>query len=246
MYDIKVLEYDPRFYEDFSLLEKVANHLYTIGIKPSDYTGPMKILIDGNDKVLMGKLVIHLNNQKLEFTSSHHNAGDYPGVYNELFHSFLNCIENQEAIIGAYNTSKKNAYATKSVEIREDAKHVGWADLTINGIKGFFTDVRINKETIPAFFNVYEVADNGPNCDLMIYCEHVQSRFCGTFISMDELPIHDKTIMIGYIKSANNYTIQYPGNDLSFDDILKLTIKEEKDEEEEGQGQEVSQKDEND
>jgi hypothetical protein len=236
MYDIKVLEYDPRFYEDFSLLEKVANHLYTIGIKPSNYTGPMKILIDGNDKVLMGKLVIHLNNQKLEFTSSHHNAGDYPGVYNELFHTFLNCIENQEAIIGAYNTSKKNAYATKSVEIREDAKHVGWVELTINEVKGYFTDARINKDTIPAFFNVYEIGDDYPNCEVKIYCEHIESRFCGTFISMVKLPMHDLINTLGYVESPKDLNIKYSLNqydDLSFDDILKSTIKEEKDNEEE-------------
>jgi hypothetical protein len=206
----------------------------------------MKIEIDGNQDELIGKLTVQLCGQVLRFTTSTHKAEDYSGVYNELFHSFLNCIENKEAIIDVYNTSKNNAYATKGVEVREDAKHVGWADLTINEIKGFFTDVRINKDTIPAFFNVYEIADNGPNCDFMVYCEHVEYGFCGTFISMDELPIHDPSIMIGYIKNTNNYTIQYPGNDLSFDDILKSTIKEEteEDEEEEGQRQEVSQRDE--
>lgn len=89
--------------------------------------------------------------------------------------------------------------------MRYDARKEHWMPMEIRGVHGYFSDVRIDRKTVPEPFHIWELAD--ADCDGMPcrYRPAVLVNFFGTFITTEELPIDDKEDHTGYIDSADEW-----------------------------------------
>lgn len=73
---------------------------------------------------------------------------------------------------------------------RLNAKDVGWIGMEICGVSGFFSDMRILRESVPKDFIMYELRDEN---DGMVwqYKSGILVNFMGTFICKQPLPEGD-------------------------------------------------------
>lgn len=80
-----------------------------------------------------------------------------------------------------------------------------WTPMVIRGVKGYFSDVRIERNTIPEEFNIWELADADSNGEPCRYRPGILVNFYGTFITTGELPVDDPTYKAGYIESDDDW-----------------------------------------
>lgn len=59
-----------------------------------------------------------------------------------------------------------------------------WNEMTIKGTDGYFCGLRIDRDTIPTQFNVYELAGDSNPCR---YANSILNDFFGTFITTQKL-----------------------------------------------------------
>ncbi len=84
--------------------------------------------------------------------------------------------------------------------MRLDAKTEQWMPMEIRNVRGWFNDMRIDRDTIPQGYHFWELADE--DCD-GIPCRYrpgILVNFYGTFITKGELPIDDEEYQSGYME----------------------------------------------
>ncbi len=84
--------------------------------------------------------------------------------------------------------------------MRYDAKTERWMPMEIRGIKGFFSDVRIDRDTVPDVFRFWELADGDSDGMPCRYRPGILVNFFGTFITTGDLPVDDEKSQSGYIE----------------------------------------------
>lgn len=104
--------------------------------------------------------------------------------------------------------------------MRSDARKEYWDTMNIKGVNGYFSDIRIDRNTVPKCFHFWELADADSDGEPCRYKSGILVNFFGTFITTGELPIDDKLFNCGYIEGYNDW---YFGDEshLTFDVILK-------------------------
>lgn len=87
---------------------------------------------------------------------------------------------------------------------RLDAATELWTEMDINGVSGWFNDMRIDRTTVPPEYNVYELSDDcdGTPCR---YRHSILVNFYGTFITKGTLPMDDNDEDVGYINSDDDW-----------------------------------------
>lgn len=87
---------------------------------------------------------------------------------------------------------------------RLDAATELWTEMDINGVSGWFNDMRIDRSTVPPEYNVYELSDDcdGTPCR---YRHSILVNFYGTFITKGTLPMDDNDEDVGYINSDDDW-----------------------------------------
>lgn len=87
---------------------------------------------------------------------------------------------------------------------RLNAKEELWCEMDINGVSGWFNDMRIDKSTVPPEYNFYELSDDcdGTPCR---YKDSILVNFYGTFITKGTLPMDDNDKDVGYIESDEDW-----------------------------------------
>lgn len=63
-----------------------------------------------------------------------------------------------------------------------------WTEATLLGVKGFFVDLRIDRNTVTDYFCFYEVADGDSDGIPCRVAPFISVNFYGTFISKESLP----------------------------------------------------------
>ncbi|MCD8324705.1 MAG: hypothetical protein LUC32_07150 [Clostridiales bacterium] len=91
------------------------------------------------------------------------------------------------------------------IRMRFDAKSERWMPMRIRGIDGYFSDVRINRNSIPDGFHFWELADGESDGIPCRYRPFILVNFFGTFISTENLPVDDEECRAGYIDSENDW-----------------------------------------
>ena len=80
------------------------------------------------------------------------------------------------------------------------AKDVYWLPLVLRGTRGYFSDVRIDRGSIPIGFSLWELADDGDGVPCR-YRQGIMINFYGSFITKENLPVDDSEWLHGYIDS---------------------------------------------
>ncbi|MCD8015669.1 MAG: hypothetical protein LUG99_21410 [Lachnospiraceae bacterium] len=79
--------------------------------------------------------------------------------------------------------------------------------MEIRGVKGFFTDARIDRDTVPDVLRFWELADGDSDGIPCRYRPGILVNFFGTFITAGEMPIDDEESRSGYIDQDDwNFT----------------------------------------
>lgn len=89
---------------------------------------------------------------------------------------------------------------------RLDAREELWTEMEINGVSGWFNDMRIDRSTIPPGYNFYELADGSGDGTPCRYKSSILVDFYGTFITKGALPIDPNGDgSTGYINNGEDY-----------------------------------------
>ncbi|MCD7883122.1 MAG: hypothetical protein LUI87_05380 [Lachnospiraceae bacterium] len=72
--------------------------------------------------------------------------------------------------------------------------------MKIRSVKGFFSDVRIDRNTVPDMFRFWELADGDSDGMPCRYRPGILVNFFGTFITTGDLPVDDEKSQSGYIE----------------------------------------------
>lgn len=105
---------------------------------------------------------------------------------------------------------------------RCDAKKERWEPMKIRGVSGYFCDVRIERDTVPEQFRMWEVADIDSSGIPCRYRKGILVNFFGTFITTGELPIDDYEFEEGYINSGDDYNFTGEQS-LIWEEVMGLT-----------------------
>ena len=89
--------------------------------------------------------------------------------------------------------------------MRNNAKKEKWIPMEIRGVKGYFSDVRIDRDTVPEWLHFWELADADCNGILCRYRPGILANFYGTFLTTGELPIDYPYYKEGYLESEEQY-----------------------------------------
>lgn len=103
--------------------------------------------------------------------------------------------------------------------MRYDARTETWIPMEIRGVHGYFTDVRIDRTTVPEWFRFWELADGDCDGEPCRYRNGILVNFYGTFLTAGELPVDDKEWMEGYI-SEDEWEIAWDKH-VSFDEVIQ-------------------------
>jgi hypothetical protein len=101
---------------------------------------------------------------------------------------------------------------------RLDAITESWLPMYIRGVKGYFNDCRINRDTVPKIFNFWELADGDSDGTPCRYKPGIMVNFYGTFITTGDLPIDDTKEAEGFINSEDDYW--FDGSSLTFTEMM--------------------------
>lgn len=74
-------------------------------------------------------------------------------------------------------------------EVRCNAKNERWMPMVIRGVTGYFSDVRIDRKTVPKWLQFWELADGDSDGIPCRYRKGILVNFYGTFITRGVLPI---------------------------------------------------------
>lgn len=104
--------------------------------------------------------------------------------------------------------------------MRLDARNEYWETMNIRGVDGYFSDIRIDRNTVPSCFHFWELADADSNGEPCRYRKEILVNFFGTFITTGQLPIDDEESCTGYIEGYNDW---YFGTEshLTFNEVLE-------------------------
>ena len=89
--------------------------------------------------------------------------------------------------------------------MRYDAHKEMWMPMEIKGVNGYFNDMRIDRDTVPDWFHLWELADYDSNGIPCRYRAGILVNFYGTFITTGELPIDDTEWGEGYISPEDGW-----------------------------------------
>ena len=89
--------------------------------------------------------------------------------------------------------------------------------MEIKGVKGYFNDMRIDRNTVPEAFHFWELADGDSDGTPCRYKPGVLVNFYGTFITAGELPVDCLECTEGFINSDTEWKFTGRGS---------LTLKE--------------------
>lgn len=120
--------------------------------------------------------------------------------------------------------------------MKYNAREVEWIRMDINGVDGYFTDLRIDWGSVPENIHGYELADrssDGIPCRYRSKEIGILVDFFGTFLTKDELPMHEVepritgsvinsssyNKSIGYVSPSDNFG--YRDGYISFDKVLQ-------------------------
>lgn len=85
---------------------------------------------------------------------------------------------------------------------RHDAKTLDWAEVEVLGKRGLFSELRVNKDTVPEGYYMYEVRhsdeDWGEPCEI---AEWIMVNFFGTLLMKEPLEnlIYQKSLEKNYV-----------------------------------------------
>lgn len=103
--------------------------------------------------------------------------------------------------------------------MRLDARDENWLPMTIRGVEGYFSDMRIKRDTVPEIFKFWELADGDCNGIPCRYRQGILVNFFGTFITLGDLPIDDNEFKEGFIEEDQYY---FTGSSyIDFHEVLK-------------------------
>lgn len=88
---------------------------------------------------------------------------------------------------------------------RYDAEKVRWTPMEIRGVHGYFSDVRIERDTVPAQFQMWELVDADSDGVPCRYRRGILVNFYGTFLTIRELPIDNARLESGYIETEEEW-----------------------------------------
>lgn len=77
--------------------------------------------------------------------------------------------------------------------------------MEIRGIQGYFSDMRINRESVPEWLHFWELADSDNDGIPCRYKPAILVNFFGTFITAGELPVDRQECKEGYINSFDEW-----------------------------------------
>lgn len=89
--------------------------------------------------------------------------------------------------------------------MRYDAGKECWTPMGIRGVRGYFNDLRIDRNTIPEGFHFWELADGDSDGTPCRYKPDILVNFYGTFITAGELPIDCPECREGFISSDEEW-----------------------------------------
>lgn len=106
--------------------------------------------------------------------------------------------------------------------MRYDANTEKWTPMEINGVQGYFNDLRIDPNTIPKNFHFWELADGDSDGTPCRYRPGIFVNFYGTFITTGELPIEDQEHTEGYITSDDDWGFGDPS--IPFTEVISREL----------------------
>lgn len=101
---------------------------------------------------------------------------------------------------------------------RLDATKEHWMKMNIRGVDGYFSDYRIDRNTVPSYFKFWELADGDCDGEPCRYRPGILVNFYGTFITTKDLPIDDIESCTGYINGEEEWYF----DDLSYMDFSEV------------------------
>lgn len=104
--------------------------------------------------------------------------------------------------------------------MRLDARKEYWDSMNIRGVEGYFSNYRIDRDTVPDCFNFWELADADSDGEPCRYRKGILVNFFGTFITTGELPIDDNESCSGYINGEDDWWFGCEDH-LTFDEVLE-------------------------
>ncbi|MCC8051399.1 MAG: hypothetical protein LIP10_12235 [Clostridiales bacterium] len=98
--------------------------------------------------------------------------------------------------------------------MRYDARTENWMSMEVKGIQGYFSDMRIDRDSVPEECHFWELADCDSDGMPCRYRPAILVNFFGTFITTGELPIDDEETQTGYIEPeewdfTGDYSVPY-------------------------------------
>lgn len=102
--------------------------------------------------------------------------------------------------------------------MRYDAGKECWTPMEIRGVRGYFNDLRIDRNTIPEGFHFWELADGDSDGTPCRYKPGILANFYGTFITAGELPVDCPECMEGFINSDAEWGFM-DGGDLALTEV---------------------------
>ena len=73
--------------------------------------------------------------------------------------------------------------------MRYDAGKENWMPMEIRGVQGYFSDLRIDRASVPGWFHFWELADGDSDGTPCRYKPQILANFYGTFLTTGELPV---------------------------------------------------------
>jgi hypothetical protein len=104
--------------------------------------------------------------------------------------------------------------------MRYDAAKERWQPMEINGVTGYFNDLRIDRNTVPANFHFWELADGDSDGTPCRYKPSILVNFFGTFITTDNLPIDEPEYNEGFINSDDEWCFM-EGGELTLEEVVE-------------------------
>ena len=102
--------------------------------------------------------------------------------------------------------------------MRYNARNQLWEGFELKGVKGWFNDLRIDRDSVPKGFNFYELADGDSNGTPCRYALGILVNFYGTFITTGELELKD-----GYgFNNEDEYAFLSDTGMVKFSELLEI------------------------
>lgn len=104
--------------------------------------------------------------------------------------------------------------------MRYDAGKENWMPMEIRGVQGYFSDLRIDRASVPGWFHFWELADGTP-CR---YRPQILVNFYGTFLTTGELPVDCREWREGFIESDEDWGFTGGGQFIPFQEAVRTEL----------------------